>query len=146
MFSEIRFALRQLRKNPGVTAVAIAALALGIGANTAIFSLINTLFLQPLPYPHPEELVQLTSTDTAKKLERVGFSHPRYLSMRESQQVFTDMAFAFGSPFTVTSTGRPAAGAGHDGDGEFPAGARHSAAAWSRFFGRGGHSPAARMS
>ncbi len=107
MFSEIRFALRQLKKNPGVTAVAITALALGIGANTAIFSLINTLFLQPLPYPHPEQLVQLTSTDTAKKLERVGFSYPRYLAMRENQQVFTDMAFALQSPFTVTSTGDP---------------------------------------
>ena len=105
--TDLKFAFRQLVKNPGFTAVAVIALALGIGANTAIFSIINSIFLQPLPYPHPEQLVQLTSTDPAQKLERVGFSYPRYLAVREGQQVFSDIAYALPSPFTVTGLGDP---------------------------------------
>jgi predicted permease len=107
MLADLRFALRQLRKNPGFTAVAVIALALGIGANTAIFSIINAIFLQPLPYSHPEQLVQLTSTDKAQKIERGGFSYPRYLAVHEGQRVFSDIAYTLQSPFTVTGLGDP---------------------------------------
>ncbi len=105
--SNLKFAFRQLLKHPGFTGVAVLALALGIGANTAIFSLINAVFLQPLPYPHPEQLVQLTSTDKAQKIERAGFSYPRYLAICEGQQVFSDVAYTLQSPFTITELGDP---------------------------------------
>lgn len=104
---DLRYALRQLAKSPAFTFVAVLALGLGIGANTAIFSVINSVFLQPLPYAEPERLVRLASTQPELNLTRANFSHPRYLAVKERQEVFSHLAFAAGNGFTVTGRGDP---------------------------------------
>ena len=103
----LKFAIRQLAKSPAFSAVAIIALALGIGANTAIFSVINSIFLRPLPYPQPDRLVRLTSTEADRNFNRAPFSYPRYGVVRDGQQVFSDLAFGVFTAFTITGRGDP---------------------------------------
>ena len=90
---DIRYGLRMLRKNPGFTAVAVLTLALGIGANTALFSLIDAVLLKMLPVASPERLVQLTSV-TADGRTNDYFSYPTYKTLRDQNRVFSDV-FAF---------------------------------------------------
>ena len=104
---ELRYAVRQLVKSPWFTAIAIIGLGLGIGANVALFSVVNSVFLRPLPYREPDRLVRLTSTHEAQQLRRVGFSYPRYLEVRQRQQVFSDLALSAPNAFTVTGRGDP---------------------------------------
>ncbi len=103
----IRYAIRQLLKSPGFTATAVLGLALGIGANVALFSVVNSVFLRPLPYQAPDRLVRLSSTHTPQNLTRVGFSYPRFLEVRERQDVFSHMALATFGAFTLTGKGDP---------------------------------------
>ena len=102
-----RYALRQLRKSPGFALIAIVGLGLGIGANIALFSVINSVFLRPLPYRDPGRIVRLSSTNPAQNLARVGFSYPRYLEVQQRQQVFSDLALSAGNAFTLTGRGDP---------------------------------------
>ena len=89
-FADVRQAFRLLVKNPGFTLVAVAALALGIGANTGIFSVVDKVLLQPLPYPQPQQIVQLGR----KYPNGEGFSNsvPKYNTWRDNQTVFSAMA------------------------------------------------------
>ena len=80
---DLRFALRQLLKNPGFTAVAVLTLALGIGATTAIFSVVHAVLLQPLPYPEPDRLVRIHETIPVRGVERVPVSVANYLDWRQ---------------------------------------------------------------
>src|SRR5690348_9149527 len=88
----MRFAFRLLIKSPGFTVVAVLMLGLGIGANTALFSIIHGLMLKPLPYPNPERLVGLWERDSRHGIEREPVSGPDYLDWREQNSVFSAMA------------------------------------------------------
>jgi len=90
MVQDLRFAVRQLFKAPGFTVAAVTVLALGIGANTAVFSLVNTLFFAPPAYAKPREVVQLFSQDKKDPKKFRGFSYPTYLDIREQNTVFSD--------------------------------------------------------
>jgi predicted permease len=103
----LRYAVRQLLKSPGFTLVAIVGLALGIGANVALFSVVNSVLLRPLPYHEPDRLVRLSSTSEENNLTRVGFSYPRYLEVQQRQEVFSDLALSAGNAFTLTGRGDP---------------------------------------
>src|SRR5690242_19845762 len=89
MIHDLRYAFRQLRKNPSFTLVAVLTLALGIGANTAIFSLIDSVLLRNLPVKHPEELVVLTHAGGDRSGN--GFSYPVFERLRDGNQSFSDL-------------------------------------------------------
>ncbi len=94
--NDLRFALRQLLKHPGFTAVAVLILALGIGANTAIFSVINGVLFKPLPYPHADRLVTLWERAPDRGIEQERVSGPNYLDWRDQNTLFSDMAVSPG--------------------------------------------------
>src|SRR5688572_5719262 len=104
---ELRYAVRQLLKSPWFTLVAVAGLALGIGANVALFSVVDSVFLRPLAYPEPERLVRLSSTAPEQNLIRTGFSHPRFLEVEARQQVFSHLSISAFNAFTLTGRGDP---------------------------------------
>ncbi len=89
MFQDLRFGMRMLLKRPGFTVVAVLSLALGIGANTVIFSLINTALLRPLPIEEPQRLVALNNT--AENRTFPSFSYPNYKDLRDRNEVFSDL-------------------------------------------------------
>jgi len=93
MLQDVRYAFRTLRKTPGFTAVAVVMLACGVGANTAIFTLINTLFLRPIAVHEPSRLVSLFAVDS-KNPGDFGTSHPNYEDIRDHNEVFTGVAAA----------------------------------------------------
>ena len=103
--NEIRFALRQLRKSPGFTVIAVVTLALGIGLNTSIFSLIDDLFLRPLPFKEPQRLLHLYSNARERNLLELAVSVPRFQHFRESQTIFDGFAAENPSAFTLTGLG-----------------------------------------
>ena len=101
---DVRYALRALRKAPGFTFVAVFALALGIGGNTAIFSVIDGVRQQALPYPHADRLVELWGNVLRTKVERRGASYPDFLDWRAQSTSFDDMA-AFTDASAILSSG-----------------------------------------
>jgi putative ABC transport system permease protein len=104
---DLRYAVRMLLKSPGFTAVAVFTLALGIGANTAIFSVVNAVLLRPLPYPDSDRLVQVASTH--RQLERWydWVSYPDFVDWRNENRVFENMAAYRTFGFNLAGGGQP---------------------------------------
>lgn len=105
--NDIRFAFRKLRQSPAFTAIAVITLALGIGLNTAIFSLINDLFLRGLPFKEPSRVVHLYSGDKTRDLIDLPVSAPRYQHFRDGQTLFDGFAAENFFLFTLTGLGDP---------------------------------------
>ncbi len=103
LWQDLRYGLRQLRRNPGFTAAAVLTVALGIGLNTAVFSLVNAVLLRPLPYPHPERIVEFMRTQPGSDDSSVA--SPAWFNVwRQQTQIFQDVsAFRF-SLFGLTGS------------------------------------------
>src|ERR1044072_434548 len=97
--NDLRYALRQLRKSPGFTFIAVLTLALGIGANTAIFSVIYAVLLQPLPYPEADKLIIVTESDANQP--QISVSYPNYLDWKRDNTVFEHLAVARRESFNL---------------------------------------------
>jgi putative ABC transport system permease protein len=106
-WQDLRYALRMLVKNPGFTAVAVVALALGIGANTAIFSVVNTVLLRPLPYKDPERLVMVFEDSSRHGFPRDNPTAANYIDWRDQNHVFENIAAIAGGNFNLTGVGDP---------------------------------------
>jgi putative ABC transport system permease protein len=107
LWQDIRYGFRMLWKNPGFTLVAVLALALGIGANSTIFSFVNGILLRPLPYQQPERLVLLDESSTKENSASIGVSFPNFLDWREQNRVFEDIATYVESSYTLVGGGEP---------------------------------------
>ncbi len=105
--NDLRFALRQPRKSPAFTFVAVLTLALGIGANTAIFSLIQDLFLRGLPFSEPDRLVRIYGESKERDLKQMPSSVPKFWHYRDGQTVFLSIAADWGNGFIMTGSGEP---------------------------------------
>ena len=109
VIQDLRYAARVLQKNPGFTLVAVFTLALGIGANSAIFSLVDAVILRPLPYPEPEQLVGLGQWRNQKGegYIQTGVSAPNIRDIAGQSRIFQEVAYYRGSGFNLTEGTRP---------------------------------------
>ena len=107
MFQDLRFGVRMLMKSPGFALVAVFSLALGIGANTSVFSLLDALLLKPLPVKQPEQLV-IVGTQAPDQPGRVSssYSYPVFREMREKNTVFSDIFARSGLQMSLSSGGQ----------------------------------------
>ena len=105
LMQDLRYAVRALRRSPGFTLIAVVTLALGIGANTAIFSVVNGVLLRPLPYTSPDRLVRLYTSFGDTK--RYSMSQPEFMDYKGLGQVFENAAAFTGTTLTLTGDGEP---------------------------------------
>ena len=104
---QLRQVVRSLGRTPQFTAIAFLTLAVGIGANTAIFSVVNGILLKPLPYPHPEELVAVWMTAPGMNIKDLNPGPSQYFIFREQNRTFQDVGLYMGSTVNVTGSGEP---------------------------------------
>src|SRR5262249_40570530 len=104
---DVRFGLRSLRKKPAFTVVSVVTLALGIGANTAIFSLVNGILLRPLPYPEPDRLVTFWQSYPERGLSRWPMSQESFAAIRDQNSVFQEAAAYARTGLNLSQSGEP---------------------------------------
>jgi predicted permease len=107
LLRDIRYAFRTMAKQPGFAAIVIMCVALGIGVNSTIFSVVDAMIIRPLPFRSPEELVILVRTRPADGLEREGLSYPEVRDFKERAQAFVDLAGESGRPLTLSDGEEP---------------------------------------
>ncbi len=107
LWQDIRYGLRVLVKSPSVSIVATIALALGIGANTAIFSVVNAVLLRPLPFPNSDQLMSVFESDRVRGGVRGSYSYPNFFDLRDQNHVFEHVAAYHDNDFTLTGQGQP---------------------------------------
>src|SRR5580698_4521859 len=109
LMQDLRYGLRVLAKTPGFTAVAVLTLALGIGANTAIFSIVNTVLLRPLPFQNSEQLVSLGNFDTRRTpaISQSPVSYPDAMDVRARNHSFQEVSVYSDNDATLTGIGEP---------------------------------------
>src|SRR5206468_9255898 len=107
MMADLKYAFRMLIKAPSFASIAILTLALGIGANTAIFSLIHDLFLRGLPFKEPSRIMRVFGEAKERDLKQLPFSVPKFWHYRDGQTVFSDFAADWGNGYILTGLGEP---------------------------------------
>jgi putative ABC transport system permease protein len=107
LLQDIRYGWRMLARNPGFTAIAVLTLAIGIGASTAIFSVVDTVLLRPLPYREPEKLVLVSETLPGMSMDEIGVSAGEYQDYRDRNRSFSQVAAYESAGFNLTGTGQP---------------------------------------
>src|SRR6201984_1819593 len=105
LLQDIRYGIRTLAKTPGFTAIAILTLALGIGANTALFSVVNGVLLNPLPYAEPDRLVAMYAKSA--EFAHPSCSYPNFLDWQREQHSFSSMASFRPDDYNLTGMGEP---------------------------------------
>src|SRR5260370_6051267 len=113
LWQDIRYAVRMMGKNWSVTSIVVMVLALGIGANAAIFSVVNAALLRPLPYADPDKLVRLS--EDAPNVPQMSISYPNFLDWREQNKVFSGIAGMQFRSLNLTGTDEPERLAGKRG-------------------------------
>src|SRR5712692_762387 len=103
LWQDLRYAVRTLGKSPGFTAVVVLTLALGIGANAALFSVVNGVLLNPLPYPQPEQLVTLH--ESKPNFEQGSISYPNFRDWQKDNHTFSSIAVHRSYSFILTGAG-----------------------------------------
>src|SRR5262245_36694021 len=107
LLQDLRYGARMLWKRPGFTSIAVITLALGIGANTAIFSVIDTLMLRPLPFREPDKLLQVWETDVKRGDNEKDASYPNFADWRDQNQVFEQIAIYSGRTYNLAGAAEP---------------------------------------
>ncbi len=105
LWQDVRYGIRMLAKRPGFTIIAVLALALGIGANMAIFSVVNAVILRPLPYKDPEQIVTILGTAPKLDINVFPVSGPDFVDWRNQNHVFEQLAAMEEASFNLTGAG-----------------------------------------
>jgi hypothetical protein len=125
ILGDLRYAARSLAKTPGLALTAVAALALGIGANTAIFSVVDAVLLRPMPYDKPDRLLMVWQNDTNRSLPREWVSPANFLDWKKETLTFESLAAFRDRSFDLTGSGEPSLPV------SYPRGGRRASIRWS---------------